>query len=174
MDERKKKELEWLQNMTFEEYLEVIHFETYLSIFTAFIIVDADKEERRQKFYRYVRDQKVKLFDPTFHQAGDESYQVVIVNEIKSPKHLVEILIAHNRKILTVDSEKVFSSKWYIAKMEGAICSSPDSGTRWRLQVNTWDTFNFKGKVIVVSNKSRKDLKKDNRLTYILRDSNML
>lgn len=135
------------------------------------LIMSANSNGRREKTYEFIETFNYRPFDDKLHQPGSADYDMVIIKHIDSPVHLYKIFYDHNSKFILFDTDKIFSSKWYIEIVKGAICVSPDSVNKWTIDKNGQKSFTFKGRTMFLTNLSESYFMSDSRYDLLLRDT---
>jgi len=99
----------------------------------------------------------------------------IFIDEIQSPKKLYQIFLENNTKTIIFQKEDVLQKrKNYIDILEGAFCSSPDSCMLWQVNYDGEKSFKFKGRIIICTELTREEIKKNEKLKYIARDGLIL
>lgn len=171
MDSEAEKLLRELEEMSFEEKISTSRLSIKDWTVYPYLITYADIGNRREKVYQFIEGLNLRLFDENLYQPGSDDYDMVIIKEVKSPLDLYKIFDNHNFKFILFDTDKIFSSKWYIDILQGAICASPDSGYKWTIEKEGQKPFQFKGTTMFITDKELKDLTASPRFKYILRDT---
>ena len=122
------------------------------------VVTEMDKPETKQLFNQLL---------PTL-----EPY--VLLEHIVSPASLYDFIQAHKNDLIIVTDDAFAKRKNYLDVLEGAICSSPDSGSLWPVRYLNRPEFYFKGRMILCTRKTRKEIKNDKRLEYFERDCSFL
>ena len=60
--------------------------------------------------------------------------------------------------------------KNYIDILEGAFCSSPNSGDVWKVNYDGEKSFKFHGRIIICTELTKEEVKINDKLKYIARD----
>lgn len=97
------------------------------------------------------------FYDPSLHKAGDGDYDIFEAPNPGSARKLIEILKAHNGKVIMFDdTDAILTQKQYAAIMKKAtidtqdrILSDPDDPS---------SNFKFTGRIVVMTNKSVGDV----------------
>jgi hypothetical protein len=136
------------------------------------LVFDIEKDDRRKIFHDYVAKAGWRKFQDAIHETGDDSYEYVLCEGgTFTPKQLYELLKVHNRKILIFDNDTVINKKGLLEIIEGGICSSPDSCSKWPVRLDGKPEFIFEGIVIILTGYSRDDFKKkEKKFHYLIRD----
>ncbi len=79
---------------------------------------------------------------------------------------LYQYLKANSKDVIYFDDEKLLKRKVWIRLLEGAICSNRD-GEPWRVSYN-FDSFIFRGKIILRSQLNKVDLKSNKNLSNLV------
>ena len=99
---------------------------------------------------------------------GLEPY--VTLKNISSPKQLFDFLKEHQNNLVVIHDEIFSKRKNYLEILQGAVCSSPDSGRPWTVYYLNEKSFVFKGKIILCTYKTKEEIKGENKLEYFARD----
>lgn len=97
-----------------------------------------------------------------------------ITNEMKITKiGLYNLLYENNDSNVNIifENDKAFKQKNIIEVLDGAICSSPDSGSRWPVRIDDKSDFIFKGRVVLLTELDYGYLKRHKKYYYLLRDT---
>ena len=162
-------------NMAYEEQLQyfiVRHGLRQTLLNFHLIVFDIEKDDRRSIFKNYVLEAGWREFRDTIHDAGDDSYDYVLSGTATyTPKQLYELLKNHNHKILIFDSDTVINKKGLLEIIEGGVCSSPDSCSKWPVRLQGKPEFIFEGIIIILTGYSKENfLKKEKKFHYLIRD----
>lgn len=99
---------------------------------------------------------------------------LIWLNEIKSPKMLFEFLKVNKEASIIINCEVLSKSKLYLDILEGAICSSPNSSDLWPVKYKNENPFNFRGRILILSNSTKESIMENKKLQYIKRDCRFL
>ena len=151
------------------------HFETGLKLEPGLgihlLITNIDSNSRKVNLFNYISSLKWKKFDKNIHEGNSSDYDYVLITDIQKPIDLYSHLWSHKERIIIFESEKILSSKWYTNILAGAVCSSPDSCRKWNVSYEGKDDFIFSGRCIILTSQTLSDLKKIDRMEYIIRDT---
>lgn len=125
-----------------------------LSRTNPFVITEIHLPENRQLFDKH-------LLKLGFH------YQLMT---LVSPYSLYSFLSEHQNDLVILEADIFQLPKGYIDVIQGAICSSPDSGTPWTVQYLNYPEFTFKGKLILCTELSKAQIKRRKRFEFLARD----
>ncbi len=135
------------------------------------IITEAKGPGRWELFAHLLQQKGLKPF------IGTENYDYVYVDNVPNAKAFYELLEQHNGKQVIVDaaaSPEILRMKGGIELLEGAVCSSPDSGAKWKVgqgyDISGKPGFTFSGKLVLLVNQTAAELRKDKRFAYLVRD----
>ncbi|MGK0366054.1 MAG: hypothetical protein ACI85O_003125 [Saprospiraceae bacterium] len=131
---------------------------TLLSRTSPFVITEIHLPENRALFDR-------QLLKMEFH------YQLM---NFVSPYSLFLFLSEHQNDLVILEADIAQLSKAYIDIIQGAICSSPDSGTPWTVEYLDYPEFTFRGKLILCTELSKKDIKRRKRFANLVRDCHFI
>lgn len=98
----------------------------------------------------------------------------VLLEYIEGPKQLYTFIKQHQNELIIIKDDIFTKRKNYLDIVQGAVCSSPDSMELWSVSYLNEKDFVFKGKIILCTNKTKKEIKNDKRLTYFARDCNFI
>ena len=105
------------------------------------------------------------------YEENNDTYDYAIINEKElTPVRFYNLLKKHNEKMVIINSNKALKDQKIINLLEGAVCSSPDSVTKWPVRLENKKDFLFLGKLIVLTTYSLDDLKNNKKYTWLLRD----
>lgn len=105
-----------------------------------------------------------------FQKALSTLAPYVLLEQIESPKQLFHFLKAHQDALIVVKADIFLMRKKYLDIMEGAVCSSPDSMTLWKVRYMNQPEFTFKGKLILCTNKTVDEIRNNPKWEYFARD----
>ena len=95
----------------------------------------------------------------------------IFIDYVESPKKLYHLFLENNSKTLVFQKEDILQKrKNYIDILEGAFCSSPNSGDIWQVNYKGEKSFKFHGRIIICTQLTREELQKNDKLKYIARD----
>ena len=129
-------------------------------------VTDIEIGGRKKTFYEF-------LSKKGFVQYSNEkvNYDFVVVDTLISPVSIYDIYQKHNNKILIFDTPKLFSRKHYIDVAEGGFCSSPDSGSKWKVNYDGKKEFLFTGHVIILTSLNYEGIiNGGEKFKYLIRD----
>ena len=133
-------------------------------------ITDIDVNDKRKFFFEFLKNG-----NSVPYTKDDVNYDFVVVDILKSPVSIYDIYQKHNGKIIIFDTPKLFSRKQYIDVAEGGFCSSPDSGSKWKVNYDGKKEFLFTGHVIILTSLSYQDIVNGGeKFKYIIRDMNFI
>jgi hypothetical protein len=75
-----------------------------------------------------------------------------------------------NGKTIIFDNETLLNIQPLIDILEGTICSSPDSGSKWPIRLDGQKEFKFTCSVIILTNQERYKFSKKKKYDYLIRD----
>lgn len=125
-----------------------IHFEHLLSRLTTGLICCSDFSEEKFKLLWF---ETVDNFKDSAKSVGNEPKQITFDRKV-TPSNLYNFLSEHRDYIVffrPADALAILKSAALTRILEGAMCSSPDSGKRWKVSVNYKTPFSFTGSVII-------------------------
>ena len=118
------------------------------------VITEIDKPENERLF-----NQILPKFEP-----------YVILQHIVSPRGLYNFIKSHKDDFIIITDDVFDKRKNYLDVLEGAICSSPDSCAVWPVRYRNEPEFDFYGKMILCTKKTKQAIKSDKRFEYFGRD----
>ncbi len=139
-------------------------------ILSNFIIFCTETDDRRQMFYDVLEKTGLKKYDPQIHNLGDDFDYVVQTGEKYSPQSLYDLFFNFNRKTIIIDTDTNLKKQALIDILEGAVCSSPDSGEKWPIRLDGRKTFRFFGSVIFLTNIDKGKFFRTKKFSYLRRD----
>jgi hypothetical protein len=101
-----------------------------------------------------------------------KNYNEVEYNSKISPKSIYDFLYKNNSATIFFNSDdaiKILKSTSCIKLIEGAVCSSPDSGSKWSVSYENYKSFRFNG-YIIMHIKIRRIKWNLSKYHYLLRD----
>ncbi len=107
----------------------------------------------------------ISLFEKTIPKVSP----YITLEQIESPKQLFNFLKENNQERIIVRADIFAMRKNYLDIMQGAVCSSPDSMTLWKVCLGD-DSFTFKGEIVLCTNKTRLEIESNKRFYYFARD----
>lgn len=160
-------------NRTFEDKLEDLMLDDLFNhdIFrNHLLILDADKYDKRRVLNNVLLKTNWKKFDEVKSEIENKYDYVYITNSKIGKKELFELFYKFNGKIFIFDIEEVLKKQSLINILEGAVCSSPDSGTKWSIRLEGRKEFKFNGTVILISSQEKDKFLKTSKYQYLTRD----
>lgn len=97
-----------------------------------------------------------------------------MLENISSPKQLFNFLKEHQKDLVVIRDDVFSKRKNYLDIVQGAVCSSPDSGELWTVYYLNEKSFVFKGKIILCTNKTKQEIESEKKLDYFARDCNFI
>jgi hypothetical protein len=135
------------------------------------LITEARVEGRWSLFTQLLRQSDLRPY------VGTPDYDYFYTDHIPNAKALYEILEKHDGHKIIIDaaaSPSILTMKGGLELLESAICSSPETGDRWRVghghNVPGKVPFTFNGKIALLVNQSKEELRNNKRFDYLLRD----
>lgn len=125
-----------------------------------FIVSDIDKEDRREIFNSALNQTNYIAYDEYVHTPISEYDYRYIDNFKSTPKKLFNLLKSHNGKILILDADTILAKQALVDILQGAICSSSDSGSKWSVSLDGEKKFMFRGTVILLTTLTREKFTK--------------
>jgi len=116
--------------------------------FSQSLIIASDLEERdfrsiwKEEKENFVREHPNRL----------KNYNEVEYNSKISPKSIYDFLYKNNSTTIFFNADdaiKILKSTPCIKLIEGAVCSSPDSGSKWSVSYENHKSFRFNGYIIM-------------------------
>lgn len=93
-----------------------------------------------------------------------------ILDNIENPKMLFEFLKAHKNELIIIADDIFAKRKNYRDIVQGALCSSPDSSSLWPVRYLNEPNFTFKGKIILCTDKTKKQIHSEIKFKGLVRD----
>ena len=135
------------------------------------LITSAREEGRWSLFTQLLRQSDLRPY------VGTPDYDYFYADHIPNAKALYELLEKHDGKKIIIDaaaSPSILTMKGGLELLESAICSSPETGDRWRVghgyNVPGKLPFTFNGKIALLVNQSKEELSNNKRFDFLLRD----
>ncbi len=110
----------------------------------------------------------------TFDFSLEHLKDYFILENIESPKKLFHFIKAHQNDLIIIKLDIFSKRKNYWDIIQGAVCSSPDSGRLWMVSYLNEKSFTFHGKIILCTNKSEEEIKSDSKFEYFSRDCHFI
>lgn len=160
-------------NRTFKEKLEDIILDDNLNnefLKNHLLIFDIESNDKRKQFQDTLNKANWIKFDEEIHDIDDEFNYVYFYGAYFDKKGLYDIFQKFNGKTIIFDNETILKKQSLINILEGAICSSPDSGTKWPIRLDGQKEFKFSGSVIILTNQEKEKFCKTKKYEYLTRD----
>ncbi len=93
-----------------------------------------------------------------------------ILENIKTPKILYEFLKEHNNELIIITDDIFAKRKNYRDIVQGALCSNQDSSELWPVRYLNEPNFTFKGKIILCTDKTAKQIQSEIKFKGLIRD----
>lgn len=93
-----------------------------------------------------------------------------ILDNIENPKMLYEFLKTHKNELIIITDDIFAKRKNYRDILQGALCSSPDSSALWPVRYLNEPNFTFKGKIILCTGKTIKQIQAEIKYKGLVRD----
>lgn len=93
-----------------------------------------------------------------------------LLENIESPKMLYEFLRNHKNELIIITDDIFAKRKNYRDIVQGALCSSPDSSALWPVYYLNEPSFTFKGKIILCTYKTKKQIQAEKKYKGLVRD----
>jgi len=128
--------------------LKIKSFFRGLGVYSNSLIIGSDLEE---KDFKLIWDQEKENF---FNERPDrlKNYKEIVYDSKITPKAIFDFLYKNNQSIIffsTNDAIKILKSTACIKIIEGAVCSSPDSGSKWSVYYDNHVEFIFYGYIVM-------------------------
>lgn len=120
-----------------------------LGAFSRSLIIASDLEE---KDFKLIWDEEKENFIRKKPDFLNDYIEVVEYNSKITPKSIYEFLYKNNPSVIFFkpdDAIKILKSTSCIKLIEGAVCSSPDSGSKWPVYYDNHGEFIFNGYIIM-------------------------
>ena len=95
---------------------------------------------------------------------------IVWLKENLSPEQLYNFSKVNKEASIIIDYDILNKRVEHIGVLEELVCSSSNSASLWPVRFKNKEEFKFKGRIIVFSNYTRKQISKKESLKYIDRD----
>jgi hypothetical protein len=135
-----------------------------------FILFDIENENRKNDFLEVFSKTNWIKFNADLHNYEDDFQYVYIYGTKFDKVGLYELFCYFNGKTIIFDNDSIFDKQVLINILEGAICSSPDSGSKWPIRLDGKKEFTFKGTVIILTNLDKEKFMKTKKFNYLTRD----
>lgn len=132
-----------------------------------FMIISGGAGTGKSYNFRMIAKQGLGMrgFDPEKDQPGDEDYDFVEVGEVTSDRQFVDVLKKHNGKVILFDDTDALLTKSEIFGLLKKATSA--DGKRMVGKENVGNAFEFTGQIIILTNKQRGALTKNDDLKAI-------
>jgi hypothetical protein len=160
-------------NRTFTEKIEDIILDNTLNnefMKNHLLIFDIENNDRRNILLQIITKANWKRYDNDLHDFDDEFDYVYFYGSYFDKKGLYDTFQNFNGKTIIFDNETLLNKQPLIDILEGAICSSPDSGSKWPIRLDGQKEFKFTGSVILLTNQERDKFSKKKKYEYLTRD----
>lgn len=94
----------------------------------------------------------------------------MVVPSQLSPKDFYFLLKSNRTATVIFDSDILSRRKEWISLLEGAVCSSPNSGDSWEVDYMNEGSFKFQGRTIVLTPKSLDEIGRNKKYEHLNRD----
>lgn len=157
---------------TFNEKLESLISSNFLNkiIRNHLLIFDIEVNGKRNFFIETINKTNWKKYNEEIHDYDDDFDYVYFYGAYFDKKGLYNVFQNFNNKIIIFDNETVLQKQSLIDILEGAICSSPDSGDKWSIRLDGHKEFKFTGSVIILTNQDKEKFFKTKKYEYLIRD----
>jgi hypothetical protein len=158
---------------TFKDLLEDIILDDLLynhHLKKHFIIFDIENENRKNDFLEVFSKTKWIKYNSEIHSYEDDFQYLYIYGTRFDKVGLYELFNKFNGKTIIFDNDTILDKQDLINILEGAICSSPDSCTKWPIRLEGKKEFTFKGTVIILTNHDKETFMKTKKYNYLTRD----
>ena len=136
------------------------------------VVLDIDRDNRREVFYQYLGKANWREFQPDLHVAGDDNYDYVLFDgEANTVNRLYNAFKVHNGKLLIFNNDLVIRKKGLREIIEGGVCNSPETSERWDICPDGKTKFMFKGNVILLSSLTTQEFTGNKKYEWLRRDS---
>ena len=134
------------------------------------IIFDIEKSENRKTFLEVIKSQNWTKYDNENNDYIEDIDYVYFYGAHFDKFRLYETFQKFNGKTIIFDNEVILKKQALINILEGAICSSPDSCSKWPIRLQGQDEFIFKGSVILLTDQDKDKFCKTKKYEYLTRD----
>ena len=156
-------------NRTFTEKLEdIILYNTLNNEFMKnhLLIFDIENNDRRKILHQTITKENWKKYKKDLH---DFDY-IYFYGSYFDKRGLYDTFQNFNGKTIIFDNETLLNIQPLIDILEGTICSSPDSGSKWPIRLDGQKEFKFTCSVIILTNQERYKFSKKKKYDYLIRD----
>ena len=94
----------------------------------------------------------------------------VTLDHIGTPENLFDFIQEHKDELIVISDDIFSKRKNYLNIVQGAVCSSPDNSSLWKVEYLNEKGFVFKGKIILCTNKTKHEIKSNKKLEKFARD----
>ncbi len=94
----------------------------------------------------------------------------VLLEKIESPTQLFNFIKEHQQDLIIIADDVFSKRKNYLDIVQGAVCSSPDSGELWSVYYLDEKAFVFKGELILCTDRTLEEIKSKKNLSQFVRD----
>ncbi|MBL0049669.1 MAG: hypothetical protein IPP32_16420 [Bacteroidetes bacterium] len=109
-----------------------------------------------------------------FQNAIKKLRQYFLLEMIESPLHLFNFIKEHQNDLIIIVDDIFARRKNYLDIVQGAVCSSPDSGELWSVNYLDEKPFVFKGELILCTIKTKEEINANKKLSYFARDCHFI
>lgn len=160
-------------NKTFTEELENIILSNILNndfMNNHLLIADIEKNDKRNILHQTIAKANWKKYDKNIHDFDDGFDYIYFDKSDFDKKGLYDTFQNYNGKIIIFENETLLNKQSLIDILEGAVCSSPDSGTKWPIRLDGRKEFIFTGSVIILTNQDKETFCSKKNYEYLTRD----
>lgn len=134
------------------------------------LVFDSENNDRRNIFYEVIKQYNWIKYDSDIHDY-DDHFDYVLFNDANFDKiGLYDIFFKFNGKTIIFDNETLLTKQSLINILEYAVCSSPDSCSKWPIRLEGKKEFIFNGSVIILTNQDKAKFCKIKKYEYLIRD----
>jgi len=138
----------------------------YRGVINGTLITSKHLDDKEEFFFSLLDEFGLKRYEE-----NNDTYDYAIINEKElTPVRFYNLLKKHNKKMVIINSNKALKDQKIINLLEGAVCSSPDSETKWPVRLENKKNFLFLGKIAILTTYFLEDLKNNKKYTWLLRD----
>lgn len=134
------------------------------------IIFDIDTENKREIFKNAMKAANWISFDDMLPNPNNVFDYRCISDSIFDKKRLYNLFKEFNDKYIIIDNDSILTKQTRLNIIEGAVCSSPNSGSKWPIRLDGEKDFIFRGNVIILTNLTRETFNKSKKFNYLNRD----
>lgn len=156
--------IEKLEDIINNDILNNLYLKNHLIVF------DIENDNKRKIFHDTLNNAKWIKYDEFIHEPDDNFNYLYFYGSYFDKIGLYNVLKKFNGKTIIFDNESILSKQSLINIIEGAVCSSPDSATKWPVRLEGHNEFIFTGSVIILTSQLKDKFSKTKKYEYLSRD----